>query len=274
MGGSDCLYQRRVVTLVVAVVGQSIGLSDLVFPCEFVVPTLDTSECLCVVVGSRPVVERDLVRSGTAGIDIGVLDQACLEVCFRLLSRWLQFLDPCLGLFVQAKRGRQCALAHRLVGKPRKSNDLRVGALQGLAFCQQLLQTLRLGAQHLVQLRRVRGRVVAQRLEHAVERVHRHAAVRSDRLDLPAVGVGQRGDGQQKLATLCQYFAFLALRSSYGLAEVEQPPEAFVDPRPLPSRGLQVDLLGNHAHDRAELIAADGGEMLEHCRRIRTVLSR
>ena len=52
-------------------------------------------------------------------------------------------------------------------------------------------------------------------------------------------------------------------------AEIEQAPQAFVDPWPLLAAGLEIDLFGDQAHDGAEFLAVHRSEMTQHRRCIR-----
>ncbi len=59
----------------------------------------------------------------------------------------------------------------------------------------------------------------------------------------------------------------LAVRAGWlvrRLAEIEQAAQALVHPGPLLAAGLEIDLLGDHAHHHAELLAGHGREMAQH----------
>ena len=207
--------------------------------------------------------EGELIGFGRVVVDLGELDAARLDLLLDIGNGLLEFGDACLGAFVEPDGGFQRAFVDRLARQRRQPGDLLVGARDDGPVLHHLLELDGLVAQQLLELVRILRHVVAEHLQHAVERVHRHAAIMGDGLDLPALDVRQVGNGEKKLAAFLKDFALYALTHRRGDAEIEQPAQALVDPWTLAAGGLEIDLLGDHAHDDAELLAAHRFQMAQ-----------
>ena len=125
-----------------------------------------------------------------------------------------------------------------------------------------------IGAHDVLQEARESGRVGrnlgAERPQDAEQRIERDVGLGGDRLHLCAAGLRHLGDGQKQLPTLAGDQRLVPLRLFRRHAEIEEAPKAFVDPGSLPCPGVEIDLLGHHAHHRAELFALDNVVLSPH----------
>ena len=164
----------------------------LVVPPELVVPFLDQLERLGVVVGGRLVVEGERGGVGAPHIDRGIGKPLLLDQLLGSVDRAARRLDPLHRIVEEFARRHDRALADGAVGGVGQPDDLGIVGLQRIALGDHRLQLAGLGVEQLFQLGRIlRDFRRAERAQHAVERVERHAVLGGDRLHLHAVEVGQ-----------------------------------------------------------------------------------
>ncbi len=235
------------------------------------VPVADDVGGLAVVAGGVGVAEQQFLGLGAVNIDLGVLQNALAQRGDLLVAGGPKRGHALLGLLTEAVCGIERALQFGLVGELRQALDFGIGVLQrvarlaGLGEAGDLLAQPRLDAVGIV------AGADVERAHHGEDDAHRHAAGSGQRLGLGAAHVGQVGNAHQQLAALAENGGLVGIGGRRRLAEIEEPPQAFVDPGVLAALGVEIDLLRHHAHDCAELRAGDRTQMLEQRRRIGAV---
>ena len=177
------------------------------------------------------------------------------------------------GFGAEFERQVDGALRLRLVGEPGQPHQLDIGLGRARPACHEFLELLRACEELLFEVRLAAGGIDAQHLEHAVERVERHAFGLRDGLDIFARPIGRGGDLQQQLPPAVADRRRVVARRLDRLAERQHPAQRRIGPGQLPRLGLEINLLAHQRHQIAEGVTA-GGKMLEQRRSVRRVLAR